>query len=385
VSTSYGNRVRSKVRLLAALIGLSAFAVAPVAAAAASADTELQIRQSRRIEIHVVGPETAVLLVRETATELFQRHGIQVDVVGPQDHTLELDGEPLAIATLRLQGEKCNLLIMNGVGNEIARRDLSQQTSVETSIEAAAHIIYFVVDTLIGDQQIGKAKQAPRDAPRPSAAPARLAAHETEATPKSKPTPDTPVAKGAYDLGAFFSTTSLGASRTLAGGGIWAGARLLTPVQVGIVVAASTHAASELEFQGASALVRPSSVKTLAVLELPIEKALSFSLAAGPGLTWLSVAPNRSTSDVEAAQSRSLLEPIFSLAAGLRVNLSRYTFVSALAGTDLSLAQQHFVAESENQRQMVLATPRVRPLLMLAACASLEGPSGFSPPPKESP
>jgi len=156
-------------------------------------------------------------------------------------------------------------------------------------------------------------------------------------------------------------------------------------VRIGVLVAGSTHGASTLTFEGASASMRPSALKALGIIDLPQSDILSFSLALGPGVTWLSVVPNRSTASVETTRRRSLFEPIFSLGAGLRLALSRQTFMSALVGTDISLAPKRLVAADDTDNQLVLATPRVRPLVMLSACASLDGPSRISVPSSESP
>lgn len=338
----------------------------------------------------MLGSEQALALLEGTAKELFQRLGVQVDVAPISEDVPQASTPPLAIATIEITPPLCSIVIIDGSsGTELDRRTFSE-SSVETAVEAAAHIAYFVVETRLAEEE-------PTDAPAPTPEPTPEPAPpvESSATAPASSTAVEPPAAGApedreptiagergsigVDLGLTFSVVSLGSGRVRPGSGLTGELRFPSlGIPLGLLLAATTHAASDLEFQGATAEVRPSVLRLLATLDLPLGSALAFSVAAGGGLEWLRLTPTTSAEGVEASGAASMFEGLVTGMAGLRIQLGERAFLTALGGIDVGLNPKTFTANTETGEQVLLHMPTLRPVMLLGAAASLDQSPRFS-------
>lgn len=337
--------------------------------------------------LRVIGSEQALALTKSTSQELFERLGVQVDVLPASAALPESAEPPLAIATIEITPPLCSIVIVEGAsGAELDRRTFSE-SSVETAVEAAAHIAYFVVETLLEPPEAEQV--APEPAPPPSApvtqAPpiAPPAAAAVEATPEDTSEESVSADKSSVglDLGLAFSAVSLGSGRVRPGTGLTVEIRFPSlAVPLGVFVAATTHAATDLEFEDASAELRPSVLRLLATLDTRLGSALALSFALGGGVEWLRLTPTSVPLDVEVTDTQSVFEPLATGLAGLRIKLGDRAFLSALGGIDVSLNPTNFKAQTESGEQELLHMPTVRPVLLIGAAASLDSSPRFSSP-----
>lgn len=351
-------------------------------------DTATSDAAEQRVLLRVIGSDQALLLIESTAKELFQRLAIQVDVAPIGEDLPEGGNPPLAIATIEITPPLCSIVIVDGVdGTELDRRTFSEN-SIETAVEAAAHIAYFVVETrLAADDGASEGANSTEPKPAPSAPnvePAPVATPAPEAV--ARPDERTPAARSVggtssvgVDLGLAFSIVSLGSGRVRPGSGLTGELRFPSlGVPVGALLAATTHAASDLEFQGAAAEIRPSVLRLLATLDVPLGSALAFAAGAGGGVEWLRLTPTASADGVRVSGSESMFEALLTGVLGLRIKLAERAFLSAFGGIDIGLNPKSFTASSEAGEQVLLHMPTVRPVMLVAAAASLDQSPRFS-------
>lgn len=349
-------------------------------------DTATADTADQRVVLRVMGSEQALALMESTARELFQRLAVQVDVVPINEEPPEGGSPPVAVATIEIAPPSCSIVIVDGLdGTELDRRTFSEN-SVETAVEAAAHIAYFVVETRLaaGDSggEVGRPPEP--EPPAPSVAPAPVAAAPPAAV--AVPEEHDPPAEGdgapssvGVDLGLAFSIVSLGSGRTQPGSGLIGELRFPRwGAPVGVLVAATTHAASDLEFQGASAEIRPSVLRLLATLDVPLGSALTIAGGAGGGVEWLRLTPTRSADDVRVSGTESMFEALLTGVLGLRIKLGERAFLSAFGGIDVGLNPKSFTANTETSEQVLLHMPAVRPVMLVGAAASLDQSPRFS-------
>lgn len=342
-------------------------------AMATPGDSATDASASPRVELRVMGTEQAVALTRSTSQELFDRLGVDVYVRSVSDPPPELPDTPLAVATIEITPPLCSIVIVDGrTGAELDRRTFSE-SSVETAVEAAAHIAYFVVETLLEPpppEQTHPVEPAapPPVAPTPTPPPAVVTAPAP--MPPLGDTSSTPV---GLDLGLAFSAVGLGGSRLPPGAGLTAELRFpRSGVSFGALMAVTTHASTDLEFEGATADLRPSTLRLLGTLDTPLGSALAFTAAFGGGVEWLRLTPTSNPANVEVADAQSVFDPLISGLVGLRIKLGDRTFLSALGGVDLSLAPKTFQAKVGDETQDLLEMPPLRPVFLLGAAASLD-------------
>lgn len=327
-----------------------------------------------RVELRVMGSEQAVNLTRSTSQELFDRLGVDVYVQSVNDPPPELPDKPLAIATIEITPPLCSIVIVDGqTGSELDRRTFAE-SSVETAVEAAAHIAYFVVETLLEPPPPERAPPVEEATPIPVApTPPPPVASDSQPAPTPHTQVDTGPTHVGVDLGLAFSVVGLGGSRLPPGAGLTAELRFPRPgASFGAMAAMTTHASTDLEFEGAKAEIRPSTLRLLATLDAPLGSALAFTAALGGGVEWLRLTPASQAENVEVTDTQSVFDPLISGLVGLRIKLSDRAFLSALGGVDLSLAPADFQARVGDETQSLLEMPPLRPVVLLGAAASLD-------------
>ncbi len=340
---------------------------------------------SRHVELRISGDDAAMTLARATARELFHRLDLDVDVIGPDedlDEAPDVSKTPVAIISMDFKPPDYSIVVVDGAsGDEVERRAIVDDSSIETAVEAATHVAYLIVEAMLERREDqaspGTDTAAPPRAGPIQHAPPRVRAETHRAAPTAEP-PSTP-SKLGVGAGVLLGITSLGSSRVLPGAGVGCD---LTFEQTGLgtLISLVTYAPSDLELRAAHAAVRPTAARMLATWNSKLSEALMFSLAIGPGFEWLHLEPSAAPEGVEVSRTRSVLEPLLSGLAGLRVKLGSRAYMSALGGVDISVAGSRFVAEVGDDRQLLLEPPAVRPTLLVSASAALGGTSLFAPP-----
>ena len=323
-----------------------------------------------RVEIHVDGSVAAVVRTRDTAEELFARLGAEVRVVGPDDGELAVvpPTPPTAIVHIDLSSElRPKLVILDGLsGREIDRREFSETSSLETSVEAVTHVCYLVLEPRL------------HPAPLPPAPPATAAASPAMAArDTAKPAPESPGMPVAFGVGAAFSAVSLGSGGVLPGGGVSADARFgPTRDRFGALFVGTLYGSSALEMGAAQAGLRPLRLRLLLTRDFSLRGKLSLLLGTGAGLDRFSIEPETVAGDVQVTETRSVWSPVLSELGGVRLGLGQRVHVTAAAGLDIDLAPKTFTATVGDDERVLLALPRLRPSLLIGASFGLnEGSS----------
>lgn len=322
----------------------------------------------RIVEIRVSGDAAALARVRLTAGELLSRLDVQPRVMGPEEpETRSAQAPPLVIAYVDLRSPTSpSIDIEDGsTRQELTRRNLSEVTSLETSVEALLHVLYLAVESAL---QVGAEPPSPP-------------------TPPKKPTPPPPALRRSsppqaplgLDVGPLLRVSSLGGSRIVPGGGI-----VLEPRanwgrgQAGLLLSAALHASTELAFERGEATVRPLQIRVIPSFDWLVSSEVSACVGLGAGLDSLLVEPVQAPELGSAAGAQTALDPVLSALLGVRLPLAGRAFLSALASLDYDVAPTSFVARDGMTSRPILQLPRLRPGFTLALSFSAAGQRRFT-------
>jgi hypothetical protein len=319
--------------------------IAPSPAAAATAPLPW-------VEIRVLGDETALARVRDTAAELFSRLEVRLRVLADADAAASPGAEPplvLAYVDLRVPTSPLVDVDDGRTHQELMRRNLSDISTLETAVEAAVHVVYASVESLLllaGPQRA--------ELPRP---------------PRSRRAPSPPASSG-LDLGALFRLVSLGGSRVAPGGG--AALELRTDagnVQAELGLFGALHAASQLDFDDGRLSLHPYALRLVPGLSARLSRQLQGSVGVGVGLDHFVLDVHAPASGGKALD-RAIYDPILATQLGLRFPLAGAWFASVLGTLDVDLAPTRFISENGDSRHVLFTLPRLRAGLVVIASLS---------------
>lgn len=339
--------------LLAALPILAALPASadPDAAGAASAAPQ-------RVEIRVLGDEAALARVRATATELFARLDVRLRVLADGDASV--DAAPLVLAYIDLRVPTAPRVDVDDgrTRQELMRRSLGDVSSLETGVEAAVHVVYSSVESLL---QLDAAK--PRVEPAPLARPAAPAAQA--------PPPATSERRGAgLDVGALLRLVSLAGSRWVPGAGASLDFRAdAGPLQAELSLVGVIHTSSQLAFDDGRAALRPYALRLVPSLTAHVSDALLATAGVGVGLDHF-VLDGQAPPSGGRALDHAVTDPVLASQLGLRFPLAGAWFASVLGTLDLDLAPTRFVAERGGAIEPLFTLPRLRAGLLVVASVS---------------
>lgn len=305
------------------------------------------------VEIRVVGEERALGLVRATAAELFARLEVQLRVLPDNDPSASADAEPpLVLAYVDLRVPTAPLVDVDDgrTRQELMRRSISDVSSLETGVEAALHVVLATVESTL---QLAKEKATPTPL---APAPRRV----------TRPSP-----RGiGLDVGALARLVSLGDTRLTPGAGAALDLRAdVGPLQAELGLWGAIHATSQLDFDGADARFRPSALRLVPGVSVPISRKMSASAGIGVGLDHF-VLDAQTPPSGGRARDHAVSDAVVASQLGLRFPLAGAWFVSVLGTLDLDLAPTRFVVERDGAHEALLALPRWRGGLLLAASLS---------------
>jgi hypothetical protein len=335
-------------RVLMGLCAALAF-LAPSAAAALEAEPGAPTREPARVvEIRVSGDAAAVSRVRMTARELLLRLDVQPNVKTiDEPETAASEPVPLVIAYIDLRAVASpSIDIEDGkTHEELTRRNLTDVSSLETSVESVLHVLYLAVESKL---QVGAEPQAALPtAPKPS--------------PRAeKPVPAAPSHFG-FDVGPLLRLSSLGGTRIVPGGGVALEPRAdFGRAQASLLLSVALHGTSELGFERGEAEVRPLQIRVVPTFDWLLASELSGCVGFGAGLDSLMLTPVQAPQVGSVTHGQSALDPIVTAALGARVPISGRVFMAALASLDLDVAPTSFVARQGEMTKSILQLPRLR-------------------------
>jgi hypothetical protein len=338
--------------LVAALALLTPSAGAALETGTPSGGTQNDV--GRVVEIRVSGDAAALARVRMTARELLLRLDVQPNVKAiDEPETSSSEPTPLVIAYVDLRSTASpSIDIEDGrTRQSLTQRRLSDVTSLETGVEAVLHVLYLAVESTL---QVGVERSAPPTAKKP--------------TPPAPPPRAQPSSSHfGFDFGPLLRLSSLGGSRIVPGGGVGLEPRAdFGRAQVGLLVSAVLHGASELSFANGEAEVRPLQVRVVPTFDWLLSPDVSGCLGVGAGVDSLRVTPVQAPNIGDAASSQSALDPMLTGLVGARVPISGRMSLAAMASLDLDLAPTSFVARVGRSNVPVLQLPRLRAAFTLA-------------------
>ena len=133
----------------------------------------------------------------------------------------------------------------------------------------------------------------------------------------------------------------------------------------------TVHAASEVAYGDASAGLRPIVLRLLSTYDHSVHPHVSLLFGLGGGVDWYDIAPHSTPAEAQVTTVGSAVDPVLSGLAGIRTRLAGQTYMTAAGGVDVDLAPTRFSVVADGVQQVVLALPRVRPTLFVAASVSL--------------
>ena len=365
------------------------------------------------VEIHVDGKPAYVAQTRTVATEILLRISVVPvvladDAAGPSYPT---PGEPFIRAYFDFRTPAPRLVIVDGrTQSELERRTLPEGASLETSVEAASHVLYMVVDSLLEEAPVEKPARksesssssgAPAEpSPKPEA-PSRASAAppvrepepkrdpepEPERAGEPEPEPVTEIAKaprrehaGTFGLeaGVAFRTLYLGQSRLQPGGGLALDLRNdATSPRFSVVGMVSAHAPVELGVDAGSVSLLPWTIALVPSFQSELASHVDALVGASASLTWfsLNVGERRGA---RPASSAGGVDVALGAAVGVRVRTSNRLAITLSGTLDLDLKPRTFLADVDGERRVLAELPRLRPMVSLSATYSLLGPNGVS-------
>jgi hypothetical protein len=380
--------------LLGALVALSKLSAArPTSPDAAALSAAAQI-----VTIEVKAEPEAVSRLRSTAVPLLHRLGVTAVVTGQSSGPDEVP-RPLARAYINLENPKLpRLVVVDGVTRrELARRTLAQTTSLETSIEAVALVLYMIIESLLPQDSDAAADLEATDAAEPtpdrdqtaptdtstkpprrestrtsaSASPSRDAsaskavAARDDDEPRAGSSPTAPISVAA---GAFLRTLLLDGSRPLVGAAL--SAELHGQSEFGVALLAAAHAPTEFSFDAADFDLALYSSRLSPRAPLWVGPRVVALLELGAGVDWFRTRLERAPPDATGASSTSSLSYVVSAAVITRIRLTRTLLLSGAVGVDLDVLPQRFVVEADEQRSPALEPARLRPWLLVGLALS---------------
>jgi hypothetical protein len=350
----------------------AAFALlAPSAAAALSSEGQEAVGQSgvgRIVEIRVNGDAAALARVRMTAPELLLRLDVQPNIKSI-DEPDSSPGEPIPMVIAYVDFRSVaspSIDIEDGrTRQELARRRLSDVTSLETGVEAVLHVLYLTVETTL---QVSATTPRPGVAPLPKKPVPRLV---RRAAPQRT--------HFGFDFGPLLRMSSLGSTRIVPGGGLGLEPRAdFGRTQATLLLSGVLHGTSEISADRGEAEIRPLQIRVVPTLDWLFSPEVSGCVGVGGGMDSFLVSPIQPPDFGRVRSAQSALDPILTGMVGARVPISGRLFLAAMASLDLDLAPTTFVATAGLVNEPILRLPRVRGAFTLALSFTAAGERRFS-------
>lgn len=284
----------------------------------------------------------------ESLHELAARLGVDLAPEGASP-------EPFARVSVELDGrEAVEITIVDARGQELARRSLPRQPSLEVLREEIAVIVSDALEAALA---------ARRPEARPPPAPAPPAAQREPSGPGPR-----------LDATIFFAARSRDASGSFVpGAGL--GLRLVAPgapFQPSLGLTGEVAMPYDVNRKGVELRVSPYALRLRPSLSLPIKKSLSLEGSVGFGLDVVRVTPRGQDDDLVARAPSTKASPIVAPSLGLRLPIGGAD-LSVSAGVDIDLAPRRYVVADPKGPGVALEPFALRPTLTLTIGLPLLG------------
>jgi len=328
------------------------------------------------VRVYVAGSEAAVSGSRDAVQELCAHSNVAVvvhDAAGADEALLSTANErSLATAYVDLRPEMpARVVVVDGeTHQELERRELPENTTLEISIETAAHIVCAAVDSSL-------AARVPPPAPAPPASTVTARAPAVAPAPPSATPVRLPRADGVpawqasvalfaatEDFGAGFRGGMGGAISLLAVRGRLRGGGLIT--LQGYPVTNIESAAASAGFDSLGARVGPT-------VEWQLSPGASVFGALGIGFDRAELVAREAPPGAMAQPTPATTDGVAAGLVGARLQLSRALGFLLGVDADVALTRQRYVLGSAQGTQPFFQASRVRPVGILGLAWAFEG------------
>jgi hypothetical protein len=385
------------IRKAVALSMLLSSLAGPCSQALAAPDNDAPI-----VRVFVAGPAEALLRTRAVLHELLAR--IHVDaVVESADGEAVLtaagpDTAPRAFLDFRSPAAPRVVLVQSASGKELERRTLAGSTSLEVSVEEAAHVLYMALESSLrahddnrtgrNDAEAAAAGTGAASSPAAAATSAVAATAQPDASKATKPVdvgppplvvardepapphdagthPGRPSLELETGLSVFGALSSYDAEHPLPGIGgafdVALGAARLRPAAM---LSLGAFFPSSVSDTGAS--LRAETARLDLMAEWHPWPRVRAALGVGGGAERVTFVAGSSTTSLLSSGTQSRVDPMLGAVLAIRFRVVGALEVLALGALDVDLTPHRYVTQSgADVMSTVFALPRTRPTACL--------------------
>lgn len=316
------------------------------------------------VRVYVAGSSEAVSGSRDAIQDLCSRSNVAVvvrDAAGADEALLATSRAPgLAEAYVDLRpGTPPRVVVVDAESRQdLERRTLPEDASLEISIETMAHVVCTAVESSLAARAAAAAKAA--------------SAPKAEEPPKTE--------RPAARVDRWQTRASVFAAGANFGSGIHAGVGAAVGLNYG---QARWHFGAffgvigypAADVQGASGLADFELVGARAVpmLEWQVAPPLTAFAGAGGGLDWIAVSGEQPPPGSMSTPTEQVLEPVATGTLGLRLMLGRGVSTLLAFNADVALAHHKYVIQTPEGNQPFFEPSRVRPMALAGLSLALGG------------
>lgn len=338
----------------------------------------------RIVRVYVAGSAEAVSGSRDAVQELCARSNVAVvvhDAAGADEALLSTANErSLAEAYIDLRPEMpARVVVVDGdTHQELERRNLPQNTTLEISIQTAAHIVCAAVDSSLA------ARVPPVPAPV-VAAPAPVLAPSALHRASTPPGPARPSDHGADRALAWQSSIALFAATEDFGAGFRAGLGGSVSFLVGRghvrgggLITLQGYPGADVETNAASAGFESFGGRIGPMLEWQALHGASLFAALGLGADRSKLDAHQAAPGTVAQATPATTDGVAAGLIGVRLQLSQSAGILLGLDADVALSRRRYVLATDHGIQPFFQASRVRPLGLLGFSWSFDG-AGSAP------
>jgi hypothetical protein len=318
------------------------------------------------VRVYVAGPPEAVSGARDAVQELCARSNVAVvvrDAAGADEALLSTAHAPgLAEAYFDLRpGAPPRVVVVDGESRQdLERRNLPEDASLEISIETMAHVVCSAIESSLA---------ARAAAPPPKA-------REPERKPR------------AFPSERWEARASLFASAANFGAGFRGGAGLALGLNYGRAAlhfggffSVAGFPASDVEAAGGLASFGLLGVRAVPTLEWQASDSVVAFAGLGAGADWVRITSQRPPPGTSGGAPGTSVDPIAAGMLGLRLRIGRGVAALLAFDADVELVRHRYVIQTPEGSQSFFEAARVRPVALAGFSVALDGdaPNGAEP------
>lgn len=315
------------------------------------------------VRVFVAGSAEAVARSRDAVQQLCEHSNVAVivrDAAGADDELLSTSHPPgLAEAYIDLrEGMPARVVVVDSqTRDNLERRTLPEASSLEMSIETAAHVVCAAIESAIS-------ARSSREAAAQKAPPAPAAPRETKTNGGSVES----------RVSAFGVISDFGFG-LVGGGGAAFGLRFgASKVSFGLTLPVFGYARSEVERLGGETSYVVVSARLLPAVDWQVTRHIGLFTGLGVGADWVHVEPKLAPEGDVLRGGGKTFEAIGSALIGTTVNITQRAGALVTFGLDVDLTPHRYVIESSTGLSTFFEPSRVRPIAMAGAFFSFGGP-----------